>query len=337
MCILQKITYSIAFHSYKGGTGKTTIASNLSAFLAKEGYSVCLLDLDIYAPSLQTYFEITPKKWINDYLYGDAKFNDVITDISYLVFKKEDGDQSLSNGKLFVGLCASRKEDFINLEGGNSDFRKQLFHKLVMFREKLIETYDPDYIIIDTSPGVRYWSLNALALADVFFLTLKMGDIDIEGTKKMVSEIYHSFTTYGSKSFLIWNKVAGYCMPNTNKRENAGNGRLSINNVNIISRTNTKDGYLSLLSEENEKQQQQQQQQQEELQAQYQKREQIDSEDKLSKEVGIKVISTIPCYCDIQFSKKEFLTAVRILHPFSERIESLATLMQEELQDKDSE
>jgi len=78
------MTYSIAFHSYKGGTGKTTIASNLSAFLAKKGYIVCLLDLDIYAPSLQTYFEITPKKWINDYLYGDAKFDDIITDIRFL-------------------------------------------------------------------------------------------------------------------------------------------------------------------------------------------------------------------------------------------------------------
>ena len=333
MCILQKMTYSIAFHSYKGGTGKTTIASNLSAFLAKEGYSVCLLDLDIYAPSLQTYFEITPKKWINDYLYGDAKFDDVITDISSLIFKKEDGDKSLSNGKLFVGLCASRKEDFIKLEGGNSDFRKQLFHKLIMFREKIIETYDPDYIIIDTSPGVRYWSLNALALADVFFLTLKMGDIDIEGTKKMVNEIYHSFTTYGSKSFLIWNKVAGYCMPNINKRENVGNNLLNPNNVNIINRTNKKDGPLSLLSEEHKIQQQQQQ----ELQAEDQKREQIDTEDKLSREVGMKVISTIPCYCDIQFSKKEFLTAVQILHPFSERIESLATLMRQELQDKDSD
>ncbi len=329
------MTYSIAFHSYKGGTGKTTIASNLSAFLAKEGHSVCLLDLDIYAPSLQTYFEITPKKWINDYLYGDAKFNDVITDISSLILKDEDGTTPLSNGKLFVGLCASKKEDFIKLEGGSSDFRKQLFHKLIMFREKLIETYDPDYIVIDTSPGVRYWSLNALALADVFFLTLKMGDIDIEGTKKMVNEIYHSFTSYGSKSFLIWNKVAGYCMPSIDKKENKENSYLKQNNVNIISRNNKRDSPLSLLSEDNRQQQQQRQHQ--ELQAEYQKKEQIDTEDKLSKEVGMKVISTIPCYCDIQFSKKEFLTAVQILHPFSERIESLAQLMQQELQDKDSE
>ena len=321
------MTHSIAFHSYKGGTGKTTIASNLSAYLAKGGHSVCLLDLDIYAPSLQTYFEITPRKWINDYLYGDAKFNDVITDISSLIFKKDDNGISSSNGKLFVGLCASKKDDFIKLEGGNSDFRKQLFHKLIMFREKLIETYDPDYIIIDTSPGVRYWSLNALALADVFFLTLKMGDIDIEGTKKMVNEIYHSFTSYGSKSFLIWNKVAGYCMPNINKKENVDDAYSNMNKLDEIGKNDKRGASLSLLSVGK----------QQHPRAEDQKNEQIDAEDMLSKEVGMKVISTIPCYCDIQFSKKEFLTAIQFPHPFSERIESLANLVQRELQDKDAE
>jgi MinD-like ATPase involved in chromosome partitioning or flagellar assembly len=321
------MTYSIAFHSYKGGTGKTTIASNLSAFLAKKGYKVCLLDLDIYAPSLQTYFEITPKKWINDYLYSNAKFEDVVTDLSPLI--NPAMGRSLSNGKLYVGLCASNKEDFIRLEGGNSDFRKQLFHKLIMFREKLIERYNLDYIIIDTSPGVRYWSLNALAIADVFFLTLKMGDIDIEGTKKMVSEIYHSFTEYGSKSFLIWNKVAGYCMPQPYKKEGADKEDSKLRELSFTSSNTNSDNYsLSLLSAEKKQRQ---------IQVQDQKREQIDTEDRLSDKVGMKVISTIPCYCDIQFSKKEFLTAIQIPHPFSEKIESLVNSIQRELVDKDSE
>src|SRR6478736_3963418 len=82
----------IAFHSYKGGTGKTTIASNLSAFLAKKGYNVCLLDLDVYAPSLQIYFEQEPKKWINDYLYSDARIDDVMTDLSFVTHKDSNYD-----------------------------------------------------------------------------------------------------------------------------------------------------------------------------------------------------------------------------------------------------
>ena len=75
--------------------------------------------------------------------------------------------------------------------------RRQFLKRFILLREQLISSYDSDYIIIDTSPGIRYWSINALAVADILFLTLKMGDLDIEGTKKIVDEIYTSFTKFG--------------------------------------------------------------------------------------------------------------------------------------------
>lgn len=44
----------------------------------------------------------------------------------------------------------------------------------------------------------------------------------------------------------------------------------------------------------------------------------------LSKEVGMEIISSIPCYCDIQFLRKEFLTVLKYpQHPFAKRIEQL--------------
>src|SRR6185437_12641059 len=54
---------------------------------------------------------------------------------------------------------------------------------------------------------------NALAVADTLFLTLKMGDLDIDGTRKMAEEIYGSFTKFGARSYLVMNRVAGYCVP----------------------------------------------------------------------------------------------------------------------------
>jgi MinD-like ATPase involved in chromosome partitioning or flagellar assembly len=75
------MTKCIAFHSYKGGTGKTTLAGNFAAVLAKAGSRVCLLDLDVYAPSLQSYFMTEPRKWINDYLYSEADVGDVMQDL----------------------------------------------------------------------------------------------------------------------------------------------------------------------------------------------------------------------------------------------------------------
>ena len=59
----------------------------------------------------------------------------------------------------------------------------------------------------------------------------------------------------------------------------------------------------------------------------------LDFMNTLSGEIGMKVISTIPCYCDIQFTKKEFLTVLRYPeHPFAKQIEesikSIQTLKQ---------
>jgi nitrogenase subunit NifH len=44
----------------------------------------------------------------------------------------------------------------------------------------------------------------------------------------------------------------------------------------------------------------------------------------LSKEIKMDVISAIPCYCDIQFNKREFLTVLEYPdHPFAKKINSL--------------
>src|SRR5919199_5899986 len=212
----------IAFHSYKGGTGKTTIAANLAALLAKKGYRVFLLDLDVYAPSLHSYFDKDPKRWINDFLNGTAEVGDIIVDVTPVIEEMSHanaynkGENERINGKLWVGFSSPKKEEIYRLEGGSGkqeSSKIQLLRRFILLREQLISLHDADYIIIDTSPGIRYWSINALAVADTLFLTLKMGDLDIDGTRKMAEEIYGSFTKFGAKSYLVMNRVAGYCVP----------------------------------------------------------------------------------------------------------------------------
>ncbi len=56
------MTRSIAFHSYKGGTGKSTIGSNMAALMAMRGLKVVLLDLDVYAPKLTRIFSLESKE-----------------------------------------------------------------------------------------------------------------------------------------------------------------------------------------------------------------------------------------------------------------------------------
>ncbi|HJU14260.1 MAG TPA: ParA family protein [Candidatus Nitrosotalea sp.] len=270
----------IAFHSYKGGTGKTTLACNFAASLVKKGYRVFLLDLDVSAPSIQAYFEREPRRWLNDFLIDSADVDEIATDLTSLV---DDGNQK---GKLWVCFSNPKKEEIYKIEGGKEEISKmQLLRKFILLRERLISDYNVDYIIIDTSPGIRYWSINALAIADVLFLTLKMGDLDIDGTKKMADDIYGSLTKFGAKSYLILNRVAGFCVPHVVVSSTADNPQ-AMTNILV---------------------------------------EQESTNERIATSVGMEVISAIPCYCDIQFSRKEFLTVLRNpSHPFANQINRLS-------------
>src|SRR3990170_4896350 len=101
MCETMALGKTIAFHSYKGGTGKTTLIANLAAFYAMSGMRVCLLDFDLYAPSLTTYFRKTPITYLNNLLNGEAEISKVLFDVSSELGLK---------GKLFLGFSSPRKE-----------------------------------------------------------------------------------------------------------------------------------------------------------------------------------------------------------------------------------
>jgi chromosome partitioning protein len=198
---------------------------------------------------------------------------------------------SSANGKLWLGFSNPKKEEIYKLEGGKQE-KVQFLRRFIVMREQLFSNLKADYVIVDTSPGIRYWSINALAIADVLYLTLKSGDLDIAGTKKMVSEIYSSFTKFGAKPYLILNKVAGYCVPHQSIQPiEHSSGTLSTTSSIVVQQ-----------EQENES-----------------------SMDGLSRETGISVISAMPCYCDIQFSKKEYLTVLRDpQHLFSKKMKDLA-------------
>ena len=254
---------TIAFHSYKGGTGKTTVITNLAARLAMMGKRVCLLDFDLYAPSLITYFQKNPETYLNNLLAGEVEISDILVDLS-----SELG----LNGKLFLVFSSPKKEDIHEIEiRHDMKWQYTALKRVIAAKKELFSKHKIDYLLIDTSPGIRYWAINAIATADILFLMMKLNEMDIAGTKKMIDEIYNSLTKFGSKYFLVLNKVPGASpipeFQNQNKQ---------------------------MVSE-------------------------------IEKRMGIKIIEAIPCFCEIQFNKHEFLTAIKKPdHTFSERVRSIA-------------
>ncbi len=278
---------TIAFHSYKGGTGKTTIAANLSTLLVSKGFNVLLIDMDVYAPSLHVYFNSKPEKWMNNYLLDDLEFSDVIYDFTNVIqdFYSSTSPSYKKKGKFNIVFSNPKKEEITSLDFQNRDSSKsQMLKKMLYLKEKTNSDISYDYIILDTSPGIRPWSINALAIADIIILSLKMDHIDIEGTKQMAIDVYKSFINFGAKSYLLLNRIAGYCKPSqTNKELVSKPGRFEFTMLEQSETMMELENYLKM-----------------------------------------DIVSTIPCYCDIQFERQEFITVLKYPnHPFVDKMNEL--------------
>jgi MinD-like ATPase involved in chromosome partitioning or flagellar assembly len=254
---------TLAMHSYKGGTGKTTLITNIAALFANKGFNVGLLDFDLYAPSLITYFRKKPSLFLNDLLNGQAEISEIMVDLTAELNLK---------GKFLLGFSSPRKEDINEIElKHDSKWQLQALRRFLAAKKELFEKHSLDYLFLDTSPGIRYWAINTLATADFLFLLMKDSDMDIEGTRKMINDIYDSLSRFGSKYYIILNKVPG-----------------------AAANSNAPADEKAWIAE-------------------------------LERVVGAQVVGSIPCYCDIQFSRHEFLFSIKQpKHPFSTRLNDLA-------------
>ncbi len=264
---------TLAFHSYKGGTGKTTLIANLAALYAMNGENVCLLDFDLYAPSLGMYFRKKPKTCLNALLRGELDQPNGNVDTSALI---TDVSSELGlKGKLLLGFSSLDKEDIDEIEfQHNQKWQLKAIKRFQSFKRQLFQEHEIDCLLLDTSPGIRYWSINVLAMSNMLFLIMKTSDMDIAGTKKMVNDIYDVLIRYGkSKYFIILNKVPD------------------------ISNSNGFGGDLTELTWSSE----------------------------LQKDIGTQIVGSVPCCCDIQFSKHEFLYAIKHPeHTFSRKVFELS-------------
>lgn len=186
--IWEKIlTEAIAIHSFKGGSGKTLVSMNLATYLVLKGKRVALIDLDLTAPSLQTYAPNRNEKKINDYLLYDTNPEEIFFDATYLLNQE-------TTGKLFMGLADISGEAIAKINQRDTDaMLNDLFLLMELVRNKLpADPWNVDYIIIDSSPGLTTQSINGVAITDHVIMVLRLISSDAGGTTQFLQTLHKS-------------------------------------------------------------------------------------------------------------------------------------------------
>jgi MinD-like ATPase involved in chromosome partitioning or flagellar assembly len=192
----------ISIHSSRGGTGKSLISSNISAILASKGRNVALLDFDFRAPSLQTIFQAkdNTRRWVNDYLDGKARIGDVMMDLT---------DRYKTRGRFMVGFANVEMDAMREIARKDRKWQMRALKRIMAMKEELADQFGIEIVVIDTSPGVQYSSVNAVVSSDVCVIISSMDLLDLEGAQRMVKDLYEPFE---KKTFILVNKATPHML-----------------------------------------------------------------------------------------------------------------------------
>lgn len=156
----------IAVLNQKGGVGKTTTAINLSAYLAKTGKSVLLVDFDPQGNAtsglgLDKYTVNTVHETINKKITADK----AITETNYENLYVMPANASLAT--LELELVSALRREF------------QL--------KDVLQELEYDYIIIDCPPSLGLLTINALTAADYLLVPVQAEYYALEGLTQLMS------------------------------------------------------------------------------------------------------------------------------------------------------
>jgi len=164
----------MSIHSFRGGTGKSNVSSNIAAQAAMAGKRVAVIDTDIQSPGVHVlcgFDSDIPGNTLNDYLYGQCAIVDAAHDVTEQVgVAGYGGTMFLVPSSMKSGDIAKVLRQGYDVEVLNDGFRA------------LVEGLDLDLLVIDTHPGLNEETLLSITISDVLLLLLRPDKQDYQGT-----------------------------------------------------------------------------------------------------------------------------------------------------------
>ena len=169
----KNIKNIIAIASGKGGVGKSTVATNIAVTLSKMGFSVGILDADIYGPSLPIMFNVQGEKPLAVNVDGKSKIKPIE---SYGIKLLSIGFFTSDNqAMIWRGAMASKalgqlihdadwgKLDFliVDLPPGTGDIHLSIVQQIPLTGAVIVST-PQDIALADVKRGVDMFKNDAI-------------------------------------------------------------------------------------------------------------------------------------------------------------------------------
>ena len=166
----------IAVANQKGGTAKTTTASNLGIGLARRGKRVLIIDADAQGSLTASLGFREPDKLEESLATAMGNIiNEEEMEDGYGILKHEEGIDLMPGNIELSGLEVS----LVNV----------MSRELVMknYIERVRDKYD--YILIDCTPSLGMITINALACADSVIIPVQAAYLPVKGLEQLIKTI----------------------------------------------------------------------------------------------------------------------------------------------------
>jgi septum site-determining protein MinD len=163
----------IAVHSFRGGTGKSSITANVATLLAAQGKRVGVIDADIQSPGIHVLFGLAGEDIdyaLNDYLWGRCDIQQTAHDMT----PRLGADIT---GRVFLIPSSIKSDEIARVLREGYDTRL-----LTRGLRTLITALSLDVLAIDTHPGLNEETLLSIVISQVLAIILRPDQQDYEGT-----------------------------------------------------------------------------------------------------------------------------------------------------------
>jgi len=193
--------FAVTFYSFKGGVGRTSLATNVGALLAEAGQRVLLVDFDLEAPGLSYFPELRPAddaitsrpRGVSGFLADSWQANQMQDIRRYLYPVADVPDLTvLPAGDVVGGAYADdyrivRQEELFTFTASETRAERLLglFRGL---REQW--TTDFDYVLIDSRTGITdIGGICTRVLPDMVVAVLSLGQQARAGTREVLRQV----------------------------------------------------------------------------------------------------------------------------------------------------